>query len=128
MRRLIAVEGCEKLRGGEIEPEKRHHQEQQTQVVEVNLLQIFAQPIDPADQGHRHDQRRDPREDRPDDEVGAEDRAVPHRLDRHGEDEADDRVNRDGDGDDHDRHDAYENLQHAMLLRGSGPAECECAV
>ncbi len=42
---------------------------------------------DLPDHGHRHDYGGNPGEDGPSNEIGAEDGAMPHRLDGHGEDE-----------------------------------------
>ena len=91
----------------------------------MHFLQIITQTIDPADQRHGDDQRRDAGENRADDEIRTEDGAMPHRLDGHGEHEAHHRVHGHGDGDDDDGHHADQGLKHAVLFRSSRPAQGE---
>ena len=81
------------------------------------------EPQTAPEQRHRHHQHADPREDRPDDEVGPEDRALPARRPGHREVPGHDRVHRDRDRNDRHRQDADPPLQAVPLLRGAAPAE-----
>src|SRR5208337_3323359 len=82
---------------GEIEPQEGHYQKENSQIVEMHRSEVILQVVNFSDYIHGYDETGNPREDGAGDEVRAEDGAVPHRLNGHGENEGDDRV--DGDGD-----------------------------
>ena len=64
----------------------------------------------------------------PENEVGAEDAAVPQRLDRHAEHPGHNRVHGDGNRQDDERHDPDPAVEDALLALGSVPAEGERTV
>ena len=125
---LVAIVGGQVLGEGEVEPQQRHHEQQDRQVVEVHLLEVGLEVADLAEHNHGDHECRDPREDGADHEVGAEDRAVPHRLYGHREHERHDRMHAHGNRDDHDGHDGDRPLEYALLPDGPAPAHGEDVV
>ncbi len=97
MNGFAAVVDCNVFGEGEVEPEKGHHEEENPEVIEMDRSEIILQVVNFSDYIHGYDEPGYPREDGAGDEVGAEDGAVPHRLNGHGEDKGHDRV--DGDSD-----------------------------
>jgi len=88
----MAIKDREIFCKGKVEPEERHHQKENSQVIEVDGFQIGFEMIESPDQGHRQDEGGNPRKDGARDEVGTEDSAVPHGLDGHGKDKGYDGV------------------------------------
>ena len=79
--------------------------------------------VDLPDHVHGHDEGGDSGKDGACDEVGAEDGAVPHGLNRHGEDEGNDRMDGDRNGDDKDGHEGDPLFEETMLSLRPCPAE-----
>ena len=125
---LVAVPRHQVFGEREIKPEQAHREEHLAEVVEVNRQHVVLEVKIFPDQHHRNQQRGDARENRAHHEIGPEDRAVPHRHDRHREVERHDGVHRDGDRNDHERHDADGLFEPHPFALGAPPPQCERTV
>ena len=72
---------------------------------------------------HGNHQRGDPRKDRPDNEVGPKNRAVPAGSERHPENPRDDGMDGGGNRDDQDRHDGDSPFKKSFLIFSPPPAQ-----
>ena len=75
----------------------------------------FLQSIDPAEDPHKDDHQSRSGKDGGDHEIGAEDGTVPSWLQGDAEDPCQDRVDDDGDGNDHGRHDGSGTVDDLFL-------------
>jgi hypothetical protein len=113
---------------GEVKVDYSQCHEQRAKGAELAHGDEIFQVICSAENRHRHDEGSGPGVNGADDEVRAENRAVPARAQCHPENPGDDRVHRHGHGNNNYRHSVHGAFQQMLLFRRAAIAERSRAI